>query len=424
MNIQTKIVVLCLSWINCLSGNCAFNPINNTVLEAFKKSSIELKGNYPKTEFSQPNFLEGSWIDYKQYYVYFTQKEIKKTTTLFNWKSTKCSFINQILTQNSVPKQFSVLPILLSGGNSSYKNKNGGVGIWGLNYPSAKRYGLQLNQFVDERCLDSLSTIAAAKHLNHLLSIYNQNIDYTFLAYISSPSLVNKAIKRANHKSLDSVLLKMGGNYMDWLKAFHALAKINNQFIITHKKETHTVLAGLVLEKPLLFEAINHSIDFNTNRFQELNPQIRKNKIPENYTIFLDSVEHQNLLDNLDSIYFFQDSVLLNPFFNEAFEFTKMLVYKVRSGDYLGKIAELYEVTVGEIQSWNELNSTRINVGQELIIYTPDSDTTKYFVYKVKEGDSLGSIAKKFPGVTVDSLKQLNPNQPIKPGQLLKLKKK
>ena len=178
------------------------------------------------------------------------------------------------------------------------------------------------------------------------------------------------------------------------------------------------------MEKPLLFEAINHSIDFKTNRFQELNPQIRKNKIPENYTIFLDSVEHQNLLDNLDSIYFFQDSVLLNPFFNEAFEFTKMLVYKVQSGDYLGKIAELYEVTVGEIQSWNELNSTRINIGQELIIYTPDSDTTKYFVYKVKEGDSLGSIAKKFPGVTVDSLKQLNPNQPIKPGQLLKLKKK
>ena len=101
-----------------------------------------------------------------------------------------------------------------------------------------------------------------------------------------------------------------------------------------------------------------------------------------------------------------------------------MLVYKVKSGDYLGKIAELYEVTVGELQSWNELNGTRINIGQELVIYTPDSDTTKYFVYRIKEGDSMASIAKKFPGITVDSLKKLNPDTSIKTGQLLKLKKK
>ena len=34
------------------------------------------------------------------------------------------------------------------------------------------------------------------------------------------------------------------------------------------------------------------------------------------------------------------------------------------------------------------------------------------------------SIAKKFPGITVDSLKKLNPDTSIKTGQLLKLKKK
>jgi len=101
-----------------------------------------------------------------------------------------------------------------------------------------------------------------------------------------------------------------------------------------------------------------------------------------------------------------------------------MLIYEVRSGDYLGKIAELYAVTVAEIQTWNELSSSRIDIGQELIIYSPENDTSNYLFYKVKKGDSLNSIASKYPGISADSIKAKNPNKPIITGQLLKIKKK
>ena len=409
----------------CCIGKYSFAGLNNNVLDAFEKSDVHHSESDFNIDFSDFNSFDDSIQGSEEYYLYFSEKKRKKTIALFNWKNSKTSFVNQIISENNIPKKFSVLPILLSGGNSIYKNNNGGVGIWGLQYPVAKKYGLLLNQYIDERCIDSLSCVAAAEHLKHLLSIYKQNVDLAFLAYISSPSLVNKAILRSNKDSIDSIVIQMGGDYQDWLNAFRALSALNNQIPISKDEfNNQRQLVSFSVKEPLLFEAIDHCMDFKLKRFQTLNPQIRKNKIPKDYPIILDSGECNQLLKHLDSIYFFQDSVLLNPFFNEAFELTKMLVYKVKSGDYLGKIAELYEVKVSELQSWNELNGTRINIGQELVIYTPDSDTTKYFVYRIKEGDSMASIAKKFPGITVDSLKKLNPDTSIKTGQLLKLKKK
>ena len=43
--------------------------------------------------------------------------------------------------------------------------------------------------------------------------------------------------------------------------------------------------------------------------------------------------------------------------------------YRVKSGDYLGKIASRYGVGVSQIKRWNGLKSTKLRIGQRLIIY-------------------------------------------------------
>jgi membrane-bound lytic murein transglycosylase D len=267
----------------------------------------------------------------------------------------------------------------------------------------------------------------AAKQLKHLFNKYN-DINYVVLAYLTSPTFLNKAINRANNASIDSVLFEMGGEYKEWLKAFHALAHIDslvsNDYGVNLNKKNKESTYELSLIKPILFEAIKDKITFNFDVFNALNPQNRKQELPGNYPLKFDSSNYFNITENLDSIYFYQDSVLLNPFFKEAMLLKEMLIYEVRSGDYLGKIAALYTVTVAELQSWNDLSSSRIDVGQELIIYSPDIDTLNYLFYKVKKGDTLSSIAAQFPGITADSIKAINPNNSINPGQLLKIKKK
>jgi membrane-bound lytic murein transglycosylase D len=113
----------------------------------------------------------------------------------------------------------------------------------------------------------------------------------------------------------------------------------------------------------------------------------------------------------------------------------------VRSGDYLGKIARRYGVRVSQIKRWNGLRSNNIRAGQRLSIYprkpavsestgfTKASTTTvkgNFKTYKVKTGDSLWSISQKFPGVSIQNIKDWNDisGTKLKPGMMLIVSKK
>ena len=104
-------------------------------------------------------------------------------------------------------------------------------------------------------------------------------------------------------------------------------------------------------------------------------------------------------------------------------------VYKVRSGDVLGTIANRNGVTVTALKEWNNLSSNLIKVGQELKISSGAKSTIAQVsstsggknLYIVQPGDSLWIISKKTPGLTVEQIKRLNNlnNNTIKPGQRL-----
>ena len=79
-------------------------------------------------------------------------------------------------------------------------------------------------------------------------------------------------------------------------------------------------------------------------------------------------------------------------------------VYTVQKGDSLYNIAKKYNLSVEELIKYNNLSSTNLEIGQQLLIPTNES---KINTYTVKAGDSLYSIAKKY-GISVDELKKAN----------------
>lgn len=86
--------------------------------------------------------------------------------------------------------------------------------------------------------------------------------------------------------------------------------------------------------------------------------------------------------------------------------------YIVKSGDSLYKIANQYGVSVNDIIEFNQLPSTVLSIGQQLLIptkqeTTPSTPSTGGQYYTVKSGDSLYKIANQF-GVTVDSIINFN----------------
>ncbi len=122
--------------------------------------------------------------------------------------------------------------------------------------------------------------------------------------------------------------------------------------------------------------------------------------------------------------------------------------YVVRSGDYLGRISARTGASVSDIRKWNKLKGNTIYPGQKLTVWMPKGKEVKaetiaaapkkkeekkelatastadgsFLTYEVKPGDTLWSIAQKFPGISADNLKSYNKMDAlIKAGEQLKI---
>ena len=108
----------------------------------------------------------------------------------------------------------------------------------------------------------------------------------------------------------------------------------------------------------------------------------------------------------------------------------KLMYHKIRSGESIGLIADKYGTTITNIKKWNHLHSNVIQAGKTLKIYSNGAELSSVPVnkgssdyYTVQRGDSLFSIARKFPGVSAENLKKWNDisGDNIQPGMKLKI---
>ena len=82
--------------------------------------------------------------------------------------------------------------------------------------------------------------------------------------------------------------------------------------------------------------------------------------------------------------------------------------YTVKKGDNLWDIAHKYGMTVSELKELNKLTSNTLKIGQTLKIAKNDEKAPdEYLIYKVKNGDNLWDLAKKY-NTTIDTLKSIN----------------
>lgn len=85
---------------------------------------------------------------------------------------------------------------------------------------------------------------------------------------------------------------------------------------------------------------------------------------------------------------------------------TQVITHVVKSGEYLGKIADRYKVTIASIKLENNLKSNNLRVGQKLKITAAVKDAP-LSKHKVQRGDFLGKIASKH-GVSVSAIRSVN----------------
>lgn len=109
-------------------------------------------------------------------------------------------------------------------------------------------------------------------------------------------------------------------------------------------------------------------------------------------------------------------------------EETGVLTYTVQRGDSLWKIAQNFNVTVDALIQANNLTSTSLQIGDVLIIPTgtstptPTPPTETYITYTVQRGDSLWEIANRY-NTTVDAIRSFNSltSNTLQIGQVLRI---
>ena len=109
-------------------------------------------------------------------------------------------------------------------------------------------------------------------------------------------------------------------------------------------------------------------------------------------------------INNLTSTNLSLNQVLKIPTVKEE-EIIDYNTYTVKSGDSLYKLANSFNTTVEKIKDLNNLTNNNLSIGQVLKI--PTTSSNNYITYKVKSGDSLYKLANLY-NTTVQDIKDLN----------------
>lgn len=123
-------------------------------------------------------------------------------------------------------------------------------------------------------------------------------------------------------------------------------------------------------------------------------------QISKKYNTTVDELKKINNL-NTNSLSIGQ---ILNLPIKEKEENKNTITYTVQKGDSLYQIGNKYNITVNKLKELNNLSSNLLSIGQ--IIKIPVSND-EYIIYAVKKGDSLYQIAKLY-NTTINEIKSLN----------------
>lgn len=357
----------------------------------------------------------------------------------------------QQLDNYDIPLEMKYLSIVESALNPRARSKVGATGLWQFMYGTGKMYKLDVTSYVDERSDPIKSTEAACKYLARLYGIFG-DWDLALAAYNSGPGNVNKAIRRSggykNYWNIRRNLPRETAGYVPAFLATMYLFEYAEEHGLKGKKvdrpyfETDTVH----VKSLITFDQISELVGISKEELKVLNPSYKLDAIPyvkgEQYALRLPVDLMGKFVANEEAIYAHVENELKSkesplPQLVEQAQKNRIR-YKVRSGDYLGKIAERYGVGVSQIRNWNGLRSNNLRIGQRLTIFprksvqpqvkpknTPSRTaiTGNTKVHEVRSGDSLWTISRKYPGVSIENLRKWNgiSGNNLKPGTKLKL---
>lgn len=384
--IHNQASVLDSLWINELVAS----SLNDTVRyslgdeEVYESELKELPTQLLKERLKEIDKSSPFNVEYNPQLEQIIKSYLQKRKAIFSVMMERARFyfpmFEEHLAKYNIPIELKYLAVIESALKPTANSPVGAAGLWQFMYQTGKIYNLNVSSYVDERYDPIRSTEAACKYLSTLYGIYN-DWDMALAAYNSGPGNVNKAIRRAggstNYWKIRPYLPRETASYVPIFYATMYIFKYSNEHNIKAREsavsrfETDTIH----LKRQITFKQINEILSVDSEVVKFLNPQYKLEIVPnikdKNYALTLPLKDIGNFVSNESLIYAYIDAEEAKRVkeLPKYVEVSDRVTYKVKSGDYLGRIAIKYGVSVTSIKKWNNLKSTNLKIGQRLVIY-------------------------------------------------------
>lgn len=430
--------------------------------EEFDMDSVRFESNVPDEVYIERLKKMNSFISLpyndivKNYIILYSEKMPTKMAHMLGLCQYYMPIFDETFNKHDLPEELKAMAIIESAMNPLAVSRAGAKGMWQFMYATAKMYGLHIDSFVDERMDPFKAADAAARYLQDAYEIFG-DWNLAIASYNCGAGNVNKAIRRSGGKrafwDIWPYLPRETRGYVPaFVGALYAMTYYKEHGIKPEAVEMPIHVDTFKINKQLHLKQVAELTGAPLEELKNLNPQYRHDIIPGNskeYILRLPYTYTNAFIEHEDSVYTHKYDEFFNPTTIKKIQDGadgERIVYVVKNGDYLGRIASRNRCTVAQIKRWNGLKSNNIRVGQRLVIYrggggpstsssssstaaaAPSSSSsstqssTPTGTYTVKSGDTLSGIATRH-GVTVNQLKQWNglTSNNIRVGQKLKL---
>lgn len=427
-------------------------------IEEFDMDSIRFQSNVPDEVYIERLKKMNSFISLpyneivKNYIILYSEKMPTKMSHMLGLCQYYMPIFEKTFNKYDLPEELKAMAVIESAMNPLAVSRAGAKGMWQFMYSTAKMYGLHIDSFVDERLDPVKSAEAAAQYLQDSYEIFG-DWNLAIASYNCGAGNVNKAIRRSGGKrafwDIWPYLPRETRGYVPaFVGALYAMTYHKEHGIKPEAVEMPVHVDTFRINKQLHLKQVAELTGAPLEELKNLNPQYRHEIIPGNsreYILRLPYTYTNAFIEYEDSVYTHKYDEFFNPTTIKKIQDGgdgERIVYRVKSGDNLGRIASRHRCSVAQIKRWNGLKSNNIRVGQRLVIYKgggPSSSSSSASTssssaasgsqspaptgtYTVKSGDTLSGIATRH-GVTVAQLKQWNnlTSNNIKIGQKLKL---
>ena len=340
------------------------------------------------------------------------------------------SLIYAQLETAKMPRDLIYLALVESGFKLKAYSRAKASGMWQFIPETGKRYGLEVDYWVDMRRNPEKATMAALKYLNRLHDEFGDWL-LAMAAYNCGEGRVRRLLREMQEDSTrdtsvavtywDLELPKETMRYVPRILAAMVIGHYPDQYEMVVEQTFQPDFDTVTVFDSFPLEEVAKLLNVSEDTLRTLNMELVKWCTPpnkESYLLRLPVGTRSAFVEGYDKM--------------EKNNFSSWHHHKVRKGESLGVIARQYGIKVSELQQANDMKNSRIRAGQTLLIpikVTPKPKANKgkkpekVRTYIVKADDNLASVARKF-GISQDSIRSWNAMDAaafIKEGDTLKV---